>query len=176
MGEFGGLHGDVSDLVADKPSDTSKPFEVRFTLTVQNYMAWSSKNPTFKVPVPRLSIPSASDDDDDEDVGEDPVTLQGAPFIGDFRIKLELPARYKISLPLPTSIKRDYGDYAVTYTQENNIIVAQRRVDLRIREIAKARIDDYVAFRRVVDSTRAVGCSRHHQHQWTEAARRSESG
>ncbi len=152
MSEFGGLHGDVSDLVADKPSDTSKPFEVSFTLTVQNYMAWSSNNPTFKVPVPRLSIPAVSDDDDSEEAVEDPVLLQGAPFTGDFKIKLEIPAKYKISLPLPTSVKRDYGDYAVSYNADKNVITAERRVDLRIREIARARVDDYMAFRRVVDS------------------------
>ncbi len=152
MGEFGGLHGEASDLVADKPADTSKPFEVRFTLTVQNYMAWSSKNPTFKIPVPRLSIPAVSDDDDSDDAVEDPITLNGAPFMGDFRIKLEVPEKYKISLPLPSSIKRDYGVYTVTYSQDKNIITAERRVDLHIREVSKARVDDYLAFRRVVDS------------------------
>ena len=152
MGEFGGLHGEASDLVADKPADTSKPFEVRFTLTVQDYMAWSSKNPTFKIPVPRLSIPAVSDDDDNDDAVEDPITLNGAPFMGDFRIKMEVPDKYKISLPLPSSIKRDYGVYTVTYSQDKNIITAERRVDLRIREVSKARVDDYLAFRRVVDS------------------------
>ena len=152
MSQFGGMQGEASDLVADKPSDTSKPFEVRFTLTVQNYMAWSSKNPTFKVPIPRLSIPGVSEDDDSDQAVEDPVQLQGAPFMGEFRIKLEVPDKYKISLPLPSSIKRDYGDYTVTYTQDKGVITAQRRVDLRIREIAKARVDDYMAFRRVVES------------------------
>lgn len=152
MGQFGGLNGEASDLVADKPSDTSKPFEVRFTLTVQNYMAWSSKNPTFKVPVPHLSIPAASNDDDSDESMEDPVRLPGAPFMGDYRIRLEVPAKYKISLPLPASVKRDYGDYSVSYTQEGNTVVAQRKVDLRIREIAKSRVDDYMAFRRVVES------------------------
>ena len=152
MGEFGGLHGEASDLVADKPSDTSKPFEVRFTLTVQNYMAWSSKNPTFRIPIPRLAIPAVSDDDDDDSAVEDPVTLQGAPFMGDYKVRVEVPEKYTISLPLPSSVKRDYGDYTVTYSQDKNVITAQRRVDLRIREIAKARIDDYMAFRRVVDS------------------------
>ena len=100
----------------------------------------------------RLSIPAVSDDDDSDDAVEDPITLNGAPFMGDFRIKLDVPEKYKISLPLPSSIKRDYGVYTVTYSQDKNIITAQRRVDLRIREVPKARVDDYLAFRRVVDS------------------------
>ncbi|HXZ79213.1 MAG TPA: DUF3857 domain-containing protein [Terriglobales bacterium] len=145
----GGINGEISNLNVDNPTNTQKPFELRYTATVANYLDWSSKNPTFPVPLPKLSAPEIEGDEDEQ---PEQVELTGAPIEAVYRLKLEVPARYAVSIPLPALVSRDYASYAVTYKNEKNVITAERTLRLLRREIPRQRLDDYAAFRRVIES------------------------
>jgi len=145
----GGIAGEISSLDVDNPANTQKPFELRYTATVANYLDWSSKNPTFPVPLPKLSAPDIDGDEDDQ---PEQVELSGAPIEATYRLKLEVPARYTVSLPLPAAVSRDYASYQVTYKDDKNVITAERALRMSQREIPRQRLGDYAAFRRVIQS------------------------
>lgn len=144
-----GLKGDASDVKVSNPADTTTPFEVSYTLSMPNYMAWSSKTPTFAVPLPQVSMPEIDETDDDQ---PDPITLNGAPINSDFKITLQVPEKYNVQLPLPATVKRDYGTYTVTYAKDKNAITAERKLVLNIRDLPKQRLGDFAAFHRIVNS------------------------
>lgn len=145
-----GLKGDASDVTITNPADTNTPFVVKYQLSIPNFMPWSSKTPSMVVPLPQVGIPEI--DDDDEDDQPNNIVLTGSPIESHFKLRLEVPDKYSVSLPLPTAVKRDYGSYSVTYTNDKNIITAQRDLVLNIRNLPKQRLDDFLAFRRVVTS------------------------
>ena len=144
-----GLKGEASDVKVSDPANTNEPFELSYSISVPNYMAWSSKTPAFNVPLPQVSMPEVDENDEDQ---PDPITLNGAPVNADFKITLTVPEKYSIQLPLPASVKRDYGTYTVTYAQDKNVITAERKLVLNIRELPKKRLDDFAAFHRIVNS------------------------
>jgi tetratricopeptide (TPR) repeat protein len=147
-----GLKGQASDVTISNPADTNTPFEVKYQLTIPNFMAWSSKTPSIVVPLPQVGIPEV---EDDEDNLPDQIVLAGSPIESRFTLRLEVPAKYSVGLPVPTSVKRDYGTYTVTYANDKNIITAERRLLLNQRTLPKQRLGDYLAFRRIVTSDQA---------------------
>ncbi|HVZ18707.1 MAG TPA: DUF3857 domain-containing protein, partial [Terriglobales bacterium] len=144
-----GLKGEASDVHVSDPGNTNIPFELTYSLSMPNYMAWSTKTPAFGIPMPQVSFPDIDEDDEDQ---PDPITLTGAPINSDFKIRLEVPEKYSIELPLPATVKRDYGTYSVTYGKDKNIITAERKLVLNVREIPKQRLGDFSAFHRIVIS------------------------
>jgi tetratricopeptide (TPR) repeat protein len=145
-----GIKGDASDVTVSNPVDTNKPFDLKYTVTIPNFMAWSTKTPSIIVPLPQVSIPDVDDGDDDDQ--PDQVELSGAPVECDFKLRLEVPEKYSVGMPLPASVKRDYGNYSVSYSADKNVINAERKLVLNIRDIPKQRLGDYLAFRRIVFS------------------------
>jgi tetratricopeptide (TPR) repeat protein/transglutaminase-like putative cysteine protease len=147
-----GLKGEATDVKITDPTDTNKPFELSYKLTVPNYMAWSSKTPSIPVPLPQVSVPEVDDDEEDQ---PDQILLNGSPVECDFKVRLEVPEKYTVGMPLPASVKRDYGTYAVEYKNDKNIITASRHLTLNLRDLPKQRLGDFVAFRRIVASDQA---------------------
>ncbi len=147
-----GLKGDAADVTITNPANTNIPFEVSYTLTIPNFMAWSTKTPSVIVPLPQVGVPEVDDDDDDQ---PPQVQLNGSPIEADFKLRLEVPEKYAIGLPLPATVKRDYGIYSETYGKDKNVITAERHLVLNQRELPKERIGDFLAFRRIVASDQA---------------------
>lgn len=147
-----GLKGDATDISISNPADFSKPFELKYKLSIPNYMAWSSKTPSIVVPLPQVSIPEVDDDDEDQ---PDQIDLTGSPIECDFKLRLEVPEKYSIGMPVPASVKRDYGTYSVQYANEKNIVTAERKLVLNQRDLPKERLGDFLAFRRIVFSDQA---------------------
>jgi tetratricopeptide (TPR) repeat protein/transglutaminase-like putative cysteine protease len=147
-----GLKGDATDLTISNPANTNIPFELKYTLTVPNFMAWSTKTPSILVPLPQVGVPDVDDDDEDQ---PDQIQLTGSPIESDFKLRLEVPEKYAVGLPLPATVKRDYGLYSVTYQKDKNIITADRHLVLNLRELPKQRLGDFLAFRRIVASDQA---------------------
>jgi tetratricopeptide (TPR) repeat protein len=147
-----GLKGDASDVTITNPADTNIPFELKYTLTITNFMAWSTKTPSILVPLPQVSVPDVDDDEEDQPAQ---IQLAGSPIESDFKLRLEVPEKYSVGLPLPASVKRDYGTYNVSYAKDKNIITAERHLLLNQRELPKQRLGDFLAFRRIVASDQA---------------------
>lgn len=144
-----GLKGDATGVSISNPADFSKPFEIKYKLSIPNFMAWSSKTPSIVVPLPQVSVP---DVDDDEENQPDEILLNGSPIECDFKLRLEVPEKYSVGIPVPASVKRDYGTYTVKYAHEKNVITAERHLVLNLRDLPKQRLGDFLAFRRIVMS------------------------
>lgn len=149
-----GLKGDASNVSITNPADTNTPFVLKYTLSIPNFMAWSTKTPSILVPLPQVGMPDLDDDDDDEYQPEE-IQLTGSPVESDFKLRLEVPDKYSVGLPLPATVKRDYGYYSVTYQKDKNIITAERHLVLNLRDLPKERLSDFMAFRRIVASDQA---------------------
>lgn len=147
-----GLKGEATEVSISNPADFSKPFEVKYKLTIPNFMAWSSKTPSVVVPLPQVSVPEV---DDDEENQPDQIQLAGSPVESDFKMRLEVPEKYTVGIPVTTSVKRDYGTYTVKYANDKNVITAERHLVLNLRDLPKERLGDFLAFRRIVASDQA---------------------
>jgi Flp pilus assembly protein TadD len=142
-----GLGGDVTNLKISDPAATREPFTLSYDVTKVNFLDWSKKKIEMLLPLSSFNLPEVNDDDTDAD--SEPLKLgPKAEYV--YRIKLELPAKYTASAPLPFSLKRDYAEYEATYKLEGSVFTAGRTLTLRQDELPATRGPDFAAFRRAV--------------------------
>ncbi|HEY1263743.1 MAG TPA: tetratricopeptide repeat protein, partial [Terriglobales bacterium] len=144
----GGIAGDVDDLDTGDPADTHKPFELSYKITDSNFLDWTKKKLDVALPLSRSDLPDA---DLDDSADAEPIEL-GPPGTHVYKIRLEVPAKYTMRVPVSFTVKRDYGEYQATYHQEGQIFTAERRLVMRQRELPQDRGRDYLAFRNAVAS------------------------
>jgi tetratricopeptide (TPR) repeat protein len=141
-----GLGKDVTEVKVSDPDATREPFKFSYHVSKANYFDQSKKKLDLKLPLPVLGLATADPDDADS---PDPIKL-GAPNTSEYHIRLELPAKYKTHAPLPVAQKRDYGNFEASYKLEGNVFTADRKLNVSVSELPSARVQDYLAFRRVV--------------------------
>jgi tetratricopeptide (TPR) repeat protein len=134
---------EVTDIRPGDPGATEKPFEVEYDFTRSGFLDWSSKKVALNLPLPSISLPYA---DPDKREDSKPIDL-GSPIEITYRLKLTLPARYRIRPPVPVTVTRDYAEYRSSYKLEGNTLSAERSLRLLQREIPASRIQDYLAFK-----------------------------
>jgi len=142
-----GMGGDITNLKISDPAATREPFTMAYDVAKPNFIDWSKKKSELALPLCQFNLPDAGDDDGDLDA----ETLKLGPkaeYV--YRIKLDLPDKYKARAPLPFSLKRDYAEYVATYKLEGNVFTAGRTLTLHQDELPAARASDYQAFRRTV--------------------------
>jgi len=140
---YSGLNGDVSDVNATDPAATHEPFKLDYKIEVANFLDWSKKKSDLVLPLSQISLTPADDDD------TDPVKI-GSPVEYGYKLRLEFPAKYTESAPLPFSMKRDYGHYEASYKVDGNVFAAERNLVTSMNELPATRATDYIAFRRAV--------------------------
>ncbi len=141
-----GLGKDVSEVKVSDPDATREPFKLSYRVAKANYLDQSKKKLDLKLPVSIIGLATADADDADS---PDPIKL-GTPNTCEYHIRLELPARYTAHAPLPISQKRDYSNYEAAYKLEGTVFTADRKLTVGVGELPSARVQDYLAFRRVV--------------------------
>src|SRR5579883_3153243 len=149
-----GLEGEISDIKVCDPAATHEPFQIEYKIVVANFYDWSKKKSDLAVPFSNIKLPDVDTDDDDKDDKDkdknpDPIKL-GSPEEYDFELHLQFPALYKISAPLPFSMKRDYAEYTANYAVNGVVFTAERKLSTHISELPQERSGDYTAFRRAV--------------------------
>lgn len=144
----GGVRGEVTEIKPTDPAATEKPFEVEYKFTSHDFLDWSSKKTKLSLPIPPLNLVEA---DADREENAKPIQL-GPPIKLSYRLKLSLPGKYQARAPLPLKVSRDYAEYSSTYKLEGNVLIAERTLHLRQRELPAARAQDYRSF---VAATRA---------------------
>jgi tetratricopeptide (TPR) repeat protein len=154
MLQFLGMDAEVSDLKVTDPGDTTQAFAVEFQVSKANFLDWSRNQTSMSLPLAQLRIASA---DEDTEPGDKPVEL-GVPVDSTYRLKLQLPAKYTVRLPVPITLSREFGEYHASYKMEGHTLVAERRLAIRWRELPVARVQEYSAFRRAVlaDAEQAI--------------------
>jgi tetratricopeptide (TPR) repeat protein len=143
MNSFSGINGEVSDLNVSDPAQTHEPFQIDYKIEVANYLDWSKKKSDLVLPLSQISLADADEDD------TDPIKI-GSPIEYSYHLRLEFPAKYTESSPLPFSMKRDYAHYDASYKVESNVFTASRLLITNLNELPPARASDYLAFRRAV--------------------------
>ena len=140
-----GIKGEITNVKPSDPSDTEKPFELDLDFAQANYLDWSSKKSKVGVPLLAIGLPDASED------STDPIHL-GSPLDVTMDLKMTLPDNFSARAPVAVSVERDYADFKSSYRFENHILTAQRSLNFKMRELPAARVSDYLAFSRAVES------------------------
>jgi Flp pilus assembly protein TadD len=65
---------------------------------------------------------------------------------------MTLPENFSARAPVAVSVERDYADFKSSYRFENHVLTAQRSLNFKMRELPAARVSDYLAFSRAVES------------------------
>src|SRR5215813_14372590 len=138
-----GWRTEVTDIRPGDPGATEKPFEVEYDFTRSGFLDWSSKKVALNLPLSSISLPYA---DPDKREDSKPIEL-GSPIEITYRLKLTLPAKYRIRPPVPVTVTRDYAEYRSSYKLEGNTLSAERSLRLLQREIPASRIQEYLAFK-----------------------------
>jgi tetratricopeptide (TPR) repeat protein/transglutaminase-like putative cysteine protease len=141
-----GLGKDVTEVKVSDPDATREPFTMSYRITKANYLDPARKKLELKLPLAILGLANFDPDDADS---PDPLNL-GPPNNRDYHVRLELPSKYVVTTLLPISQTRDYGKYAAVYKLEGNVLTADRKLAVTVAELPSARVQDYLAFRRVV--------------------------
>jgi tetratricopeptide (TPR) repeat protein len=143
-----GYEAEITEIRPGDPNATEKPFELEYDFTIKDFLDWTSKTDDLDLPLPSFHLPEAGADDEQR---SKPIDFEST---GDmtFRLKLPLPAKYHLRLPVPITVVRDYAEYRSTYKLEANTLIAERSLRVRQREIPASRLQDYVNF---LNSTKA---------------------
>ncbi len=143
--------GEVTNLKISDPAATREAFTMSYDISKPNYLDWSKKKSDLPLPLCQFNLPDLSNADDSNDANAEPLKL-GPKAEYDYKIKLQLPAKYSAHAPLPFSLKRDYAQYEATYKLEGNTLQATRTLVVNQDELPAPRAADYQSFRHAVNS------------------------
>jgi tetratricopeptide (TPR) repeat protein len=140
--------GEITNLKVGDPANTDQPFQVDFDVMVSNYFDWSAPDPKLPLPVTAFQIAPPPDEDMKN---PKPIKLGG---LGDasMSVKVTIPAKYGVRLPIAVDVKRDYAEYHSSYKFEQGELVAVRKMQVLKTEIPYERREDYASFRRTVEA------------------------
>jgi tetratricopeptide (TPR) repeat protein len=134
--------GEVTDIKTSDIEALSVPFEISFKVTSEDFMDWSAKKLTLSLPLPDVTLREVAAEKEEE---AKPIQI-GVPININYRLKLSLPAKYQVRLPVPLKVNRDYATYSSVYSLQENVVQAERTYQSRLHELPPARTPDYRAF------------------------------
>jgi transglutaminase-like putative cysteine protease/tetratricopeptide (TPR) repeat protein len=141
-----GLAGDVDDVRLDSVEDTSKPFHLKYHLHQDQYFVVPSTSVDFR-PIPPLGLPAIRA----SEKNKEPLDIGPAGEM-DYRVRLQVPSNYSVRTPTAVKMSRDYGDYSSTYLLSKGILEGERKLVVKVNELAAARRADYESFRNAAQS------------------------
>ena len=141
-----GLPGDVDDVQLGPIEDTSKPFHLKYHLHQDRYFIVPSASVDFR-PIPPLGMPPIRV----SEKSTEPINVGPAGEL-DYRVRLQFPSNYTVHTPIAVKMTRDYGDYSSAYSLSNGILEGERKLMVKVNELAAARRADYESFRSAAHS------------------------
>jgi tetratricopeptide (TPR) repeat protein/transglutaminase-like putative cysteine protease len=140
-----GLSGEVTSVESSDPTDTRDPFQITIHFSQSDFLPWTSKEPSVRLPLLSIGLPETTDDN------SGPIEL-GSPLNVTVRLKLTLPANFKGRAPVGVAVSRDYAAFKSDYTLEGQTLTAERTMNFKMRELPAERTSDYLAFTHAVES------------------------
>ena len=140
-----GIKGEVTNVQPSDPTDTAKPFELELEFSQAGYLDWSSKKSKVGVPLLAIGMPDASQD------SPGPIHL-GSPLDVTMTLTMMLPSNFVARAPVAVSVDRDYAEFKSSYHCEDHVLRAERTLNFKMRDLPAARLSDYLAFARAVES------------------------
>jgi|HubBroStandDraft_1064217.scaffolds.fasta_scaffold18075_2 tetratricopeptide (TPR) repeat protein/transglutaminase-like putative cysteine protease len=132
-----GFAGTVSDVSASAPEASSEPFHFAYSYHRKDYPDWTNHQLT--VPGLPFYMPEAKDD------AKDPIWL-GTPVEAESDSRVELPQGYSPQVPPNVDLKYDFAEYHASYSEDRAVLIAKRRMLIKMHEIPVAELDDYRNF------------------------------
>jgi tetratricopeptide (TPR) repeat protein/transglutaminase-like putative cysteine protease len=154
-----GLAGDVDDVRLDSVEDTSKPFHLKYHLHQDQYFVVPSTSVDFR-PIPPLGLPAIRT----SEKNKEPLDIGPAGEM-DYRVHLQIPSNYTVRTPTAVKMSRDYGDYSSAYSlvvsENKGILEGERKLAVKVNELAAARRADYESFRNAAhsDADQLLSCT-----------------
>jgi transglutaminase-like putative cysteine protease/Flp pilus assembly protein TadD len=150
-----GLPGDVDDVQLDPIEDTSKPFHLKYHLRQDQYFIVPSASVNFR-PIPPLGMPAIRA----SEKSTEPLNIGPAGEM-DYRVRLQFPSNYTLHTPMRVNVSRDYGDYSSAYSLSKGTLEGERKLVVKVNELAAARRADYESFRSVTqgDQDQLLSCT-----------------
>jgi tetratricopeptide (TPR) repeat protein/transglutaminase-like putative cysteine protease len=150
-----GLPGDVDDVHIDPIEDTSKPFHLKYHLRIDQYFVVPAASVNFR-PIPPLGMPAIRT----SDKSKDPLDIGPAGDM-DYHVRLQFPSNYTVRTPTTVKMSRDYGDYSSTYSVNKGVLEGERKLVVKVNEVAAARRPDYESFRNATrsDQDQLLSCT-----------------
>jgi tetratricopeptide (TPR) repeat protein len=152
MRRYGMKGAEIANLKVGDPSNSDVPLRVDFDVTENNYFDWSAAESKIPLPLNILLLPEA--DEDDDSATAKPIKL-GSTKDSTLDVKLTIPGKYTVHLPIAVDVKRDYAEYHSTYKYDAGQLAATRAMRVMAKEVPAGRVGDYAAFRRAVGTDQA---------------------
>ncbi|MGA3315136.1 MAG: DUF3857 domain-containing protein [Candidatus Korobacteraceae bacterium] len=150
-----GMQGaEIDNLKVSDPSDPDNPLQIDLDATVNNYFDWSAPESKMSLAFMQIALAPEGDAEDDNQAHPKPIKL-GAPGESSVEVRVTVPPKYTVHLPIGVEVKRDYAQYGSSYKFEAGQLTAIRTLKLLSGELPVARREDYAAFRRAVAADEA---------------------
>jgi tetratricopeptide (TPR) repeat protein/transglutaminase-like putative cysteine protease len=146
--------GEIDNLKVSDPSDPDNPLQIDLDATVNNYFDWSAPESKMSLAFMQIALPPEGDAEDDNQVHPKPIKL-GALGESSVEMRVTVPPKYTVHLPIGVELKRDYAQYGSSYKFDAGQLTAVRTLKLLSAELPVARREDYAAFRRAVGADEA---------------------
>lgn len=145
-----GFSGDVSEVSAGSPEKVDEPFRFAYSYTRKDYPDWSNRR--ISSPLPPITLPALAEG---ESKPSHPIWL-GAPTETHLESHVEIPKGYTPQLPTALDLDESFAEYHASYTANNGILITERRVVVKTREVAISEYDAYKKFSKAVERDQGV--------------------
>jgi tetratricopeptide (TPR) repeat protein len=140
-----GFSGTVSGVVASSPEATDTPFHYSYDYTRKDYSDW--ENHRITPPFPPLLMPALRND---QTRFAWPLPL-GSPGDSVLEANIKLPDGYTAQLPRAVDVKRDFAEYQASYESQKGVLIARRRLVVKLAEVPLAEFEEYKSFRKAIE-------------------------
>ncbi len=138
-----GIEGEVTSVKPSEATATRDPFELAIDFSQPNFVEWSSKTTRAALPLLTVGMPDPPADK------TKPIDL-GSPLEVEVQLKLSFPATLAARPPAGLTLSQDFAEFRSAYRFEGHMLVAERVVDFKMRQVPPGRAAEYAPFLRAV--------------------------
>ncbi len=164
-----GFGGEVSNVAASSPDDTTKPFEFSYDYTRKSYSDWDEHRIIAPLPVTGLEGAAVQ-----EKKPPDPVELGGLGELV-FTANVKLPVDVE-KLPADVSLQEPYADYSARYSHVGSVLLMTRRLKIKENEVPLASWDNYKKFSKALSDDWGAYTELYAAAAGTEAQQQEKTG
>lgn len=140
-----GFSGDVTNVQADNPDDTSKPFHISYDYTRKDYSGEDGKQITPPLPPARFTLSEG------DPQPKDPIVL-GPPGVRDYRATVEMPKGDVLTLPADADISAPFAEFRESASVKDGVLSAVRIFTIKQAKLSPDHWNDYIKFEKAVQA------------------------
>ena len=145
---FWGFAGEVSDVSVSGLEDTAKPFELSYQYTRKRLGDWDKHR--IHAPLAPFGLESTATEEKEP---QEPVFLGVVEELA-YLARITLPAQYAPKYSDKMDAVEEFAEYHATYSIDNGVLTATRRLVIKKSEISVASWNTYKQFCKIVADDR----------------------